>query len=47
MSLAQAEAGGGDSCKFEVSVVYIVISRPTTTTSKILTPRKKVGGLEM
>lgn len=32
-----------DSYKFEVSVVYIVISRPTTATSKTLTPRKKVG----
>lgn len=32
-----------DSCKFEVSMVYIVISRPTTATSKTLTPRRKVG----
>ena len=33
-----------DSCKFEVSVVYIVISRPTTTMSKTLTPRKVGAG---
>jgi hypothetical protein len=42
VSSAQAERQE-DSCKGAISVVYIVISRPTTTKSKTLTPRKKVG----